>query len=115
MTIRRVFIAWTNSLFYRSVRLLLNHPDVAIVGASQESETVWNVIRELRPDTIILERREEMGEETPNLDLDNLWSNGAWNSRVILAGMRDNTAQIYYCEEHVLEQAGDLLQLVLDE
>ena len=115
MAIRRVFIAWSHALFYGSVRLLLSHPDVDIVGASQVSETAWNTVRDLHPDAIILERQDQTDESSPIIEARQIWGNDTWHSRIILTGLHDNTVQVYSCDRHILEQAEDLLHLVLDE
>lgn len=113
MAVRRVFIAWANSLFYGSVRLLLDHPDVEIIGARAESETLWREVSDLRPDTIIIERRGEDDPPVPGIHI--LWESNTWNPRIIHAGLHDNIAQVCRCEQHTLEHAEDLLHLVLNE
>jgi DNA-binding NarL/FixJ family response regulator len=110
MADRRVFIAWSHSLFYGSVRLLLQHPDIEIIGANAESETLWHEVNIFRPDTIIIERRGTgdsimLGPQTGD----------SWHPRIIHAGLHDNTAHVCRCEQHILEQADDLLRIVLNE
>jgi DNA-binding NarL/FixJ family response regulator len=110
MAVRRVFIAWSHPLFYGSVRLLLSHPDIEIMGASLDSESVWHEVGDLRPDTIIIERR-GTGDEVmlgPK-------ARDSWHPRIIHTGLDDNVAQVCRCEQHVLEQAEDLLHLILNE
>jgi DNA-binding NarL/FixJ family response regulator len=114
MAVRRVFIVWSHSLFYGSVHLLLNHPDIEIIGASQESEAMWTEVQELRPDTIIIERRGEDDGGIPGVVASHIWS-GPWGPSIIHAGLHDNTAQVYRREQHTLEQAEDLLRLILHE
>ncbi len=113
MAVRRVFIAWSHSLFYGSVRLLLNHPGIEVVGASRESEIVWSEIINLSPDTIIIERRGE--DDSPVAGTRILWESATWKPRIIHAGLHDNIAQVCRCEQHTLEHAEDLLLLVLKE
>jgi DNA-binding NarL/FixJ family response regulator len=110
MADRRVFIAWSHSLFYGSVRLLLQHPDIEIIGANAESETLWHEVNIFRPDTIIIERRGTgddimLGPQTRD----------SWHPRIIHTGLHDNIAHVCRCEQHILEQADDLLRLVLNE
>ena len=110
MAVRRVFIAWSHPLFYGSVRLLLNHPDIEIMGASLDSETVWREVSDLQPDAIIIERHgadDEMMLGPKTCD--------SWQPFVIRTGLHDNIAHVCRCEQHILEQAEDLLHLVLDE
>jgi DNA-binding NarL/FixJ family response regulator len=112
MAIRRVFIAWSHSLFYGSVRLLLNHPAIEIVGSGQDSETIWNEVINLRPDTVIVERTGEVGETAASHQAFRAWDSG---TRIIRVGLENNIAQVCRCEQHTLEKAEDLLQLVLDQ
>ncbi len=110
MAVRRVFIAWSHPLFYGSVRLLLSHPDIEITGASLDSETVWHEVGDLRPDTIIIERH---GAEDDIMLGPTACE--SWHPRIIRTGLHDNIAQVCRCEQHILEQAEDLLHLVLNE
>jgi DNA-binding NarL/FixJ family response regulator len=110
---RRVFIAWSHSLFYGSVRLLLQHPDIEIIGANAESETLWREVNNLRPDIIIIERRAE--GDLPVFGIRILGESDLWNPRIIHTGLHDNVAHICHCEQHTLEHAEDLLRLVLNE
>lgn len=114
MAVRRVFIAWSHSLFYGSVHLLLNHPEIEIIGASQESDAIWTEVQAMRPDTIIIERRDEEDEGLSGIDVSHIWS-GPWSPRIIHAGLHDNTAHVYQHEQHTLEQADDLLRLILNK
>jgi hypothetical protein len=112
MVVRRVFIAWSHSLFYGSVRLLLEHPEIQIVGSSPAAETPWSEISHLHPDTIVVERTGDEGENEicPEEHLD--WESG---TRIIRVGLQDNNAQVCRCEQHTLEQAEDQLHLILTE
>ena len=112
MVVRRVFIAWSHSLFYGSVRLLLEHPEIQIVGSSPAAETVWSEIGHLHPNTIIVERSGGDGENEICPEVLPTWESG---TRIIRVGLQDNDAQVCRYEQHSLEQAEDLLHLVLNE
>jgi DNA-binding NarL/FixJ family response regulator len=107
---RRVFVAWSHSLFYGAVRLLLQHPDIEIVGANAESETLWVEVASFRPDIIIIERGDTGGGIMLGLQ-----THDSWHPRIIHAGLHDNIAHVCRCEQHILEQADDLLRIVLNE
>ena len=115
MAVRRVFISWAHSLFYESVRLLLNHPDVEIVGSGPETEIVWAEIADLRPDMIIIEKDSEAPERIVCAETLQIWASDSWNSHIVHVGLQDNTVQVYRREQHTLEQSEDLLHLVLED
>ncbi len=102
MAVRRVFIAWSHSLFYESVRLLLNHPEVEIVGSASEVEIVWPDVIELRPDTIVIERNGEESETAASANILPIWKSSAWNPRIIQVGLQDNIVQVYRRKQHIL-------------
>ena len=53
---RRVFVIWTNPLFFDFVRLLLRHPAIELVGATSDHATSQSEIDRLRPDAVIVEK-----------------------------------------------------------
>jgi len=111
MAVRRVFIAWSHSLFHGSVRLLLNHPEIEVIGACLGSEIIWSEVISLHPDTIIIERGGEGGENAVGLEAFPACESGM---RFVQVGLEDNTAWVCRCEPHVIEQAQDLVLLVLN-
>ena len=52
MSLRRVFIIWTNPLFHDSVRLLLQDPEIIWVGATADMLTAHEEITNHHPATI---------------------------------------------------------------
>jgi DNA-binding NarL/FixJ family response regulator len=108
--VRRVFIAWSHALFHHSVSLLLNNPHVQIVGASQDTKNVQTELEALHPDTIIVELSEEQS-------ISSVWrwiETSQWNPHIVCVSLHDNSVSIYHREQHVLEEAGDLLHLILN-
>jgi DNA-binding NarL/FixJ family response regulator len=108
MAARQVFIIWTHPLCYESVRLLLNHPDVEIVGAAEDYLTAQNEIDQLRPDTIVVE---ETGSEA-NLEPLAILKSSHWVTRVIGFSLADNKLSVYRREQKTAARAEDLLRLV---
>lgn len=110
MAIRRVFIIWSHPLSHESVRLLLNHPDVEIVGATADHLIAREEITRLQPDTIIVEV-EEMTKGVPTEALALLESSPCV-TRVIGFSLQDNRLSVYHREERTVARAEDLLGLV---
>ena len=108
--VRRIFIVWARPLFHESVRALLNHPSIQIVGDSSEHAATESHIRSLQPDTIILEETEEA--PITNLDISRLLDTGAPALRVVRMSLEDNVLWIYHREQRIVQQAGDLLQFL---
>lgn len=109
MAVRRVFVIWTNPLFHESTRLLLEHPDVDLVGTAQNASTVQEEIHRLRPDTILFERTSIPIPEY----LIKLMGMDAWDLRLISLSLEDNQMSLYHREQQAVVEAGDLLHYVL--
>lgn len=111
MVARRVFVIWTHSIFYESVRLLLNHPEIELVGATSDYVAARGEILGLQPDTILIEevssgvRAEVMG----------ILETSPWSVRIIGLSLADNRLSVYHREQWTVGQAGDLLRLVLSD
>lgn len=108
---RRVFIVWTNPLFYESVRLLLSHPEIDIVGETANFSDAQDIIRRLRPDTVIVE---EVGNEVPAEVLAVL-EQSKWHTRIIGFSLDDNRLNLYHREERNAGEAADLRHLVFSD
>jgi len=110
MATRRVFVIWTHPLFYESVRLLLQHPDVEWTGATSDRVAAQAQIVSLRPDTILIE--EEEGSNAPAETLEILEASSA-DMRVIRLSLADNELRVYHREQRTVGQTEDLLHLIL--
>lgn len=111
MANRRVFIIWSHPLFHESVRMLLDHPDINLVGATSDYETTYEEISNLQPDTIIIEEAEEgdPGEMMKYLET------FSWNVCVSFLNLNDNQLNMYKHEQRTLGRADDLLHHILNE
>jgi len=109
LAVRRVFVIWTNPLFHESTRLLLEHPDVDLVGAAQNPTTVQEAVLRLQPDTILFERTSQPFPEY----LIRLMEIDTWELRLIGLSLEDNKVSLYHREQQAVVEAGDLLQYVL--
>ncbi len=111
MVVRRVFIAWSYPLFHQSVLLLLNHPEVEVVGSGTVLMMSQPEIERLQPDIIIIEKTE------PDTSIDvatmQILENSAWSPNILRISLRDNKLWVCRCEQHTLQQAEDLLRLVV--
>jgi DNA-binding NarL/FixJ family response regulator len=108
MARRRVFIVWSHPLSHESVRLLLNHPDVEVVGATSDYLTARNEIARLQPDTVIVE--EPAGGASAEALA--LLESSRRVTRVIGFSLDDNKLSVYRREERTAARAEDLLRLV---
>ena len=108
MAVRKVFIIWDHPLSLESVRRLLNHEDVKIVGETTNSPGALKDIAQLNPDTVIVE--EKMGASSTNAI--SILESSQHVSRVIGFSLSDNKINIYHHEEITAGRAEDLLDLV---
>jgi DNA-binding NarL/FixJ family response regulator len=108
MAIHRVFVLWTNPLFMDSVRQLLRHPEVEIVGESSEYAASRDQILSLRPHVVIVEK--DVSGDVNDADSFTLLRNG---SCLIKVSLSDNDLSLYERQQHTMANADDLLQLIL--
>lgn len=111
MAARRVFVIWTHSIFYESVRLLLNHPEVELAGASSDYVAAKDEILSLQPDTILIEEVSN-GARTEVMEI---LETSPWSVRIMGLSLADNKLSVYHREQRTVGQAGDLLRLVLSD
>jgi hypothetical protein len=109
MTVRRVFVIWTNPLFHESVRLLLSHPDVIWVGATTDLTTAPEEIMRLHPDTLLFEKT----SASIPADVMEILGVETWDIRIIELSLDNNELSLYHREHQEVVEAGDLLQFVL--
>ncbi|NIS79007.1 MAG: hypothetical protein GTO14_02010 [Anaerolineales bacterium] len=103
----RVYIIWTHPLFHESVRLLLRHPQVELVGATSDHSTARNQITALEPDVVIIE--EVNGEGRENEDTVAILRAAP---RVIHLSLANNELSIFHRERHTVTQVEDLVSLI---
>ena len=108
--VQRVFIVWTHPLFYETVRLLINHPAIEIVGASPEYAAARVEIGNLQPEIIIIEETEN-GAAT-GTEVLQILETSPWRPRVIRLSLKDNELWVYYHERWTVGSSEELLRLV---
>lgn len=109
MTLRRVYVIWTNPLFCESARLMLKHPDLVWLGSAQNMNTAREEILKMRPDTIVFER---IKDDFPAALLE-LLEVDSREMRIIGLSLGDNEISLLHREQQTVAAAGDLLQYVL--
>jgi hypothetical protein len=109
MTVRRVFVIWTNPLFHDSARLLLKHPDIIWLGSTANITTAREEIMRLHPDTILFEKT---GAGIP-ADLLDILAAERWDMRLIGLSLENNEMSLFHREHQTVLEAGDMLQFVL--
>jgi DNA-binding NarL/FixJ family response regulator len=111
MATQRVFVIWTHPLFLVSVRLLLNHPNIELVGASSNYAAAQEELSSLQPDCVIVE---EVESNLPAIEMDIL-KTSSWVVRLIGLNLDDNRLNVYHREQRSVVEAGDLLHLILND
>jgi len=111
MAVRRVFIIWKHPIFHESVCLLLKHPEVEMIGATTNYETVPTELLDLHPDTILVEEAEEMGLT----EMSHILQAITWGARILTFNLSDNKLSIFHREQKTVGHYEDLLHLILDE
>lgn len=109
MATRRVFVIWTNPLFHESARLLLKHPDIIWVGASEDITFAHDEITRLHPDTILFEKT----KAGIPADLMEILEVESRDIRIIELSLDNNDMSLYHRERQTVLKAGDLLKSVL--
>ena len=112
MMVRRVFVIWINPLFYESVRLLLQHPEIDWVGATADRAAVPAEIASRQPDTVLVEVEEARDSAAEVLEI---LGAAAADVRVFLLGLADNQLLIYHREQKTVGQAQDLVRLIQEQ
>ncbi|HSB91197.1 MAG TPA: hypothetical protein VLD63_14365 [Anaerolineales bacterium] len=101
---------WTNPLFYDSVRLLLHHPAVELVGATSDPSASSGMIQQLQPEAVIWESAEDLEPDGPELVS---ILEGA--PAVMCFSLSSNQIRIYRLQKRLLARAEDLLSLILGQ
>ena len=110
MTTRRVFVIWAHPIFHESVRRLLTHPDIEWLGATADHVAARDQIASLQPDTVLVEEEEGV---RPLAGVLEILEASLYDVRVIRLSLAGNELSVYHCEHRTMEQADDLLHLIL--
>lgn len=105
-----VFVIWTNPLFLESIRALLSHPEIHLVGASSDFSQAQKEIAALRPNVVIIEG----SSVSSSIDCETLpiLKSGA---RVIQMSLDDNELNLFQYQHRTLAEAEDLITMILEE
>lgn len=106
----RLFILWQNPLFHEAIRLLLDQPEIDIVGDSRDFLSTQSVFEDLKPDTVIIE--EIQGKSIVSTDVFQIIEAYPWDFRIIRLSLFDNDLWIYHSERWVISNEQDLLHLI---
>lgn len=112
MVNRRVYIVWLHALFHETVRLVLSHPGIEVVGASSEYPSAQDEISALQPDTVIVEQTEDDTAISP--EARQILESSSWSPRVICMDMENNELWVYSRERLTIGQGKDFLDLIRD-
>lgn len=106
---RKVFIIWTNPLFIRSIQMLLNQPDIELLGTTSDLDVAYAQISQLNPDTVLVE---ENPDGTLPIQALELLEEGLKDFRLIRLSLTDNQLIVYFSEQRTLTRIEELLALI---
>lgn len=109
MNAHRVFVIWNHPLFYEAIRLFLQKTNVECVGACQHMHEAIPQIKELHPDTILVEETENDDTSARVIEL---IETSSINVRIFRLNMNDNVLKIYHREQITVMQAEELIHLI---
>ena len=112
MVVQKVLIVWSNPLFYETVRLLLIHPKVEVGGVAWKQADMYATMEDFRPNAIIVEAMDT--SDDMNVEALTILGASPWDPRVIRLSLEDNELWLYRREQRIVEQADDLLQMILN-
>lgn len=110
--IRRIYIVWVHPLFCDTVRLLLTHPLIEIVGLSNDYEIAAKHVAELVPDTVIIEDTEESA--VTRIKLSEVIGHFPETERIIRLSLKDNELWEYRHERQSITNIEDFLRIISD-
>ena len=113
MDTRRVYIVWSNPLFRDTIRLLLNHPMLEIVGTGSQLDVVLNDIERTKPEIIIVEQTED--NSVTQIDAMKILKACPWEARVIRLSLEDNELWVYHHQRQIINATEDFLRIVQDD
>lgn len=109
MAARRIFILWRHPLFYDSLRLLLEDPQLDLVGSGPADRTPKEEISSANPDVVIVEKPEgddlDPSEEPPSVGI---------NTKVVYLSLADNVLNVVHRRRLMLTRVEELRALLLE-
>lgn len=109
MSVRKVYVLWTNPLFQEVLRVLLSESSLMLVGHSNDHSLARVEIDRLAPDVVIVESTENHSESS-----DETISFLQSGSRVIRLSLADNDLSIYRHESRTVEDIEDLIGVMMN-
>ena len=106
----RVFIIWKYPLFRETVTVLLQHPEMIVVGGESDRAEARTQINRLEPDIIIIE--EALNEEPVDSDIIEYLEESLWEPRVARLSLQDNELRLYQRQHRIIETKDELLALL---
>jgi chemotaxis response regulator CheB len=106
MAERSVFVIWTNPLFHETVRLILQQPDVRLVGASSDRADAMSKVAALNPDVVVIEETGSQDVETMSILMT--------APIVIRLGLADNELSVYQRQHRMAANAEDLVRMIVE-
>ena len=113
MVIKNVYVIWTHPLFHVSIRALLDHPEIELIGSSSDWIIALEEIAESKPEIIIIEEDDLEINTSINLMV-NLGSNHP-DYHIIGLNINDNKLNVFHHQEQKVMEVDDLMRLVLNK
>ena len=109
MAQHKIYVIWSNPIFRDSLRMIIKHPQIEWVGCKRDFTPALEEIKNLVPDTILVERSEQftLAELIQGLE------QGASELQIIGMSMENNTVTIYHRENYSMVQEDELLKIIL--
>ena len=109
---QRLFIVWSHPLFRGLVTLLLEHPELAVVGAASEYGAALAQLESLKPDVIVVEETQDSAVR--GFEAIDILKACSWAPRVIRMSLQDNELRVYHQQQWIIGSREDFLHVVRD-
>jgi len=105
---KRVFICSSRSLFSEGLRnLLVDQPDLTVVGWQSDAEEALRSIQKLQPDTLLLVHD---GSSSEPLTSAPYYVRAGVKARIIELSLKTNSVYVYQGEERTIKEVADLVE-----
>jgi len=107
----RVYILWTNQLFYSSIRLVIENIQFDWAGSACDPIIAFSEIAAQEPDIVFLEHT----EKTTLKDVFDVIDCSPWGALIIGLNLNDNQGYVYRRKKWSVTRVEDLLEMMLTD
>jgi hypothetical protein len=109
---QRLFIVWSHPLLCRLVTLLLDDPELVIVGAASDYGVALEQLNSLQPDVIVVEETQD--NTVTAIEPIDILKACLWGPCVIRLSLQDNELRVYHQKQWIIGSREDFLHVVRD-